>query len=77
MLAIYPKPASIGRSYNKIVNPYRNTLNNIVDEPGFIGALREIKTLEKAILLSRIPLILNGSEGERALLSYSRDSVYS
>jgi len=77
VLAIYPKPASIGRSYNKIVNPYRNTLDNIVNEPSFIGTLREIKTSEKTILLSRIPLILNGSEGERALLSYSRDSVYS
>ena len=46
ILDLCPKFAKSGRTRPKIINPYKDSLDDICDEPGFASALREVQGLE-------------------------------
>ena len=61
------------RAFSKLINSYKNLLNNIVDESSFASALKEIIRFNNNELLKKlnIDFIEDNKKNRRAIKRYS------
>ena len=61
-MELCPKTTRKGQALPKIHDPYRDTLDDIKDEPGFDSALKEIEKMEGANSSERSGMESEGSD---------------
>ena len=62
ILDLYSKSTRSKRARQKIINLYKNSINNISDEPSFASVLKEVEQFESVNLFNIIIIISKGGE---------------
>ena len=73
MLDIYSRIATKIRVFFKLINSYKNLLNNIIDKSSFVSALKEVIRFDNNKLLKKlnIDFIKDNEKNRRAIKKYS------